>query len=250
MSAMAGNEILDLVRPSIFRLETKFGDTIRWGTAFAVGRQVTKNGLVLATAAHVLRFPPDTERVAWTLQQFDQDGYVERELRTETPGAREGSIQFSRNDKFDSGVCILPNRTTDGEPFTRDNERPLRMIAKESMAPEGTRVGWAGFAGIVEEYLKHPQLCYFEGVISAAVNRPERPVYIVDGHSAHGVSGGPLWRWTDENQVEVIGIMSAYRGSKMMGLPGFCVFEPIQPVSYYLERVSEEARAEIAAQEA
>ena len=95
-------------------------------------------------------------------------------------------------------------------------------------------MGWAGFPGIVENALGFPQLCYFEGVVSAMVNRNDRKVYIVDGHAAKGVSGGPVWHWSEEkDRIEVIGIVSQYHHT-MTPLPGFCLFEPINPIIYFL----------------
>ena len=85
-------------------------------------------------------------------------------------------------------------------------------------------------------------------MISAAVNRNDRPLYIVDGHSAYGVSGGSLWRWTEQNQWQVIGIMSGYSRAEE-GFPGFCVFEPIQPVTHYLDVANKKLRAELKARE-
>ena len=53
-----------------------------------------------------------------------------------------------------------------------------------------------------------------------------------------------MWTWTTgKNPVES---MSAYR-SPPEGLPGFCIFEPIQHVTDYLEWANKKLRAELEA---
>jgi hypothetical protein len=65
------------------------------------------------------------------------------------------------------------------------------------------------------------------------VNRQDKKIYIVDGHASKGVSGGPVWHWsTENNRAEIIGIVSEYRHLSN-GMPGFCVFEPINSVLWY-----------------
>jgi hypothetical protein len=88
----------------------------------------------------------------------------------------------------------------------------------------------------VEQALSRPQLCYFEGVISAHIMQPDRLLYIVDGHASPGVSGGPVWAWFDAvGSYAIVGIVSEYR--HLFGhpeLPGHCFFEPINPLMEFL----------------
>ena len=71
-------------------------------------------------------------------------------------------------------------------------------------------------------------------MVSATVDKDGKRLYIVDGHNSAGVSGGPVWCWNDERQrAEIVGVVSGY-GDAGGDLPGFCVFEPINPVLGYL----------------
>ena len=242
MSGLRSDDIFDLVRPSIFRIETRWSKDTKTGTAFVVGRLGKENRLVAATAAHLLEFPKD-EPIHWNIRQFDRDGKVEREVNATTTGPDNDRVSYRCHNQCDVGFCVLPDTTDDGRPFTRENEDTQRLIANQSMPAEGTRVAWAGFPTIVNKYLGHPHLCYFEGVVSATVNRLDKHLYLVDGHTARGVSGGPLWQWTEKNGVEIVGIMARYEVAHEEW-PGFCVFEPIQPVAQYLEWWNSEMRAE------
>lgn len=235
--------ILDQLRPSILRIETRWLGGGASATGFVVARTEQLKRLVVVTAKHVLDFPVpvETQQIVWTVQQFDRDGTLTRQLKTATPTSE---MQIHWHTVHDVGFCVLPTASDDGAPFGHEGVQPLKCIQPTSMAPEGAKVAWSGYAGIIEEYLGHPQLCYFEGSVSATSNRAGRPIYIVDGHSARGVSGGPLWVWREDGEYNVIGIMSSYQGPAD-GLPGFCVFEPIQHVSNYLEWANKKVREEL-----
>lgn len=80
-----------------------------------------------------------------------------------------------------------------------------------------------------------PHLCYFEGVVSAMVDADnEKQIYVIVGHVTRGVSGGPMWHWDDiKKRWEICGIASQYQPFTD-GMPGFCIFEPINPVIGFL----------------
>lgn len=145
----------------------------------------------------------------------------------------KGDVPYRTNNDLDVGIFMLPAHDNKGQPLAREDERPLQTIDITSGASTGTRVAWAGFPGIVEGILGFPQLCYFEGVISSMVNRTDKKIYIVDGHGAPGISGGPVWQWSDGNdRTEIVGIVSNYRHDGD-GIPGFCFFEPINTILWY-----------------
>ena len=94
MLGLRSDDIFDLVGPSIFRIETRWFGGGASATGFAVSRLIKAKRPILATAAHVLDFP-ETDRIEWTVQQFDRDGKVERELTVETTdahGERTGMV--------------------------------------------------------------------------------------------------------------------------------------------------------------
>lgn len=237
-----GYEAFRSVCPRIFRVEAAHGAGRATATAFAFARLLESNRLVLATAGHVLNDVPPDNPVEWRFQQFDEDGGLERQVTVTT---REDDVHrpYAFYKLADIGYFILPANDDTGAPLARPNEQPLPVIDVGRRIKEGGRVAWAGFPSQVEHFCKRPQLCYFEGVVSAFCPRPDAPghaAYVVDGHAAHGVSGGPMWHWPeDDGRIEIVGIVSSFRGSPAQAdspvIPGFCVFEPINPLIARIE---------------
>ena len=99
-----------------------------------------------------------------------------------------------------------------------------------------SRLAWAGFPGAIERRLGHPQLCCFSGIICSMIHgEGRRKRYILDGHVTKGVSGGPVWHWSEErDRLEVVGIISCVP-AVTDGRPGYLFVEPINPVMLYLE---------------
>lgn len=234
MSTFPGDKSFEQINPSIFRVETRWANKRAVGTGFVLAMFANSKKLVLATAKHVLDFPDD-ETIAWKVQQFDGNGEVARQVTFGTNAKLKGDVPYRTHNLLDVGIVILPALGDDKATLARAGEAPVRAIDILSGSSTGTRVAWAGFPGIVENALGFPQVCYFEGVIAAMVNRPDRQLYIVDGHGAPGVSGGPVWHWSlEKDRLEVVGIVCGYQpGGKDM--PGFCFFEPINPILYYFE---------------
>lgn len=255
-----GDECLEEVRPSIFRIETKWSKKVSSATGFVVGKLRDSKKLVIATAKHVLDLPKN-ETVWWKVQQFDEHGAVARQTTFGTNAELKGDLPYRTHNILDVGLCALPSFADDKPLLAYEDESPMRLIDPCMGITAGTRVGWAGYPWFVEQALGFPQLCYFEGVISAMVNHPDKRIYLVDGHAAKGVSGGPVWWWSEErNRLEVVGIVSEYSWPdpklpelpeqpdlpkllellKLPGLPGLCFFEPINPVGTFLEHWQEE----------
>ena len=229
-----GDRSFDLIAPSIFRVETRWENKVASATAFVLGKYRDTGKLILATAKHVLDFADD-DVVSWLLQQFSPNGDVEREVTFKTQKTRMGDVPYRAHKLLDVGIVSLPTLANNNKPMARPDEQPVQVVNKMTGVSTGTRVAWAGFPAIVESALGFPQLCYYEGVISAMVDRAGKMLYIVDGHNAPGVSGGPVWWWSHENdRLEVAGIVSGYLPVGQ-DLPGYCIFEPINPLVHYLD---------------
>jgi hypothetical protein len=222
MSAFPGERSFDAIVPSIFRVEARSSAGVSQGTGFVIGMYKESRKLLLATAKHVLDVP-EAETVRWKIERFA------------TNLATKGRVPYSTHDKLDVGIIRLTGVGANGQPTARPDEQPVRVIHVEEGVSPGTRVAWAGFPAVVEDALGFPQLCYFEVVISAMVDQGGKQVYVVDGHGNPGVSGGPVWHWSREHkQLEVVGIVCQYWLDDD-GLPGFCLFEPINLVMEFLE---------------
>lgn len=229
-----GDSTFEELAPSIFRIEAACAGEAFVGTGFTLALFQQSRRLVLSTAKHVVDFPED-KPVDWKVQQFDAQGKVARSICFRSKPRNSGvSPSFTHNNR-DIGLLVLPEFGADGQRFGTESDAPPRVIYITDGVTTGTRVAWAGFPAVIEQTLGFPQLCYFEGVVSALINRAEKHLYIIDGHAAPGVSGGPVWHWSQEkNRAEIVGIVSAYKTVEE-GLPGFCLFEPVNPHMYFLE---------------
>lgn len=225
------------VRNSIFRIEVTDGDRTASATAFCVAILQDEGRLVLATAKHVVGVPED-KTVWWKVQQFNAQSQMLRQIEFGTNKARLRDVPYRTHKELDIGLLVVPSHDKNKKQFLNDVDQPLPLINRSKGVGTGTRIGWAGFPGVIDTLLGHPQLCYFEGVVSSMVDTDKRRVYIVDGHSAKGVSGGPVWCFDDSShQLQIAGVVSSYRSQKheLERLPGFCIFEPINALIYYLE---------------
>lgn len=211
-----------------FRIEARFAGKYMPGTAFCISRLEKSNRLILATAGHVInQLPEDT--IKWLFLQFDENGSVEREIQFTTRPSDPERI-YIYHKSIDIGFIVLPPEDDAGKTIALPNEMPLPLIDDTRRITEGTRVGWGGFPTVFPELMGEPRLCYFEGVVSAFYSRPEEPLYIVDGHNANGVSGGPMWNWPSKgNSIEIFAIVTEY-GMAGEDLPGFCMSVPINPL--------------------
>lgn len=200
-----------------------------------IARLQPSNGIVVATAAHVLRFPKGAQ-VRWCVRSLAEDGSVLGESRFTVDEGKPESRPYRFYLHGDVGFCVLPPPEQESEgQLVKDDLTPLRVISEGQRLIQGTRVAWVGFPGRVEAHLGQPQLCYFEGVVSAFHADGSRGQYVVDGHNARGVSGGPVWHWPETGTgIEIAGIVAAY-GLQESDMPGFCVFEPINPVVAFVK---------------
>ncbi|MFO0839124.1 MAG: trypsin-like peptidase domain-containing protein [Phycisphaerae bacterium] len=205
-------------------------DPVR-ATGFSIGLMGDKDRLVLATAAHVFEGIPFVAAVNWRVAQYDRAGNVTRECRFEM----RGQTDFGCHRTYDLAWLRLPLMGTNGQPFAPPNEPLLPLAPVEIGFDAGTPVGWAGYPLQVERELGRPTLCYYEGVVSACTDG-ERMRYVVDGHAAPGVSGGPVWTVVHRGDpLLVIGVVSSFGHDDTTQIPGFCLFEPINRLSALLE---------------
>lgn len=228
-----GDLSLEVLEPFIFRVTIRADTHESIGTGFAVGRVHKTGQLVLATARHVLS-PPGEGDLTWQVAQFDRNGSPRRAVTFRTKNS-DKSLPYRWHKEFDVAVVTLPMNGWKGEPVSKV-EGGVRLINPQKGLSAGTRIAWAGYPTNVEDVLGFPQLCYLEGSVSAMVDTDGGSLYMADGHVTHGVSGGPVWHSSEEDGCpEIVGIVSHYAPSDEK-LPGFCVFEPINPLFYYLSQ--------------
>lgn len=214
------------------------GPPEQWsGTAFCFAMWRDSRRPVLATARHVLDFRCGTD-VVMRFERFDDE---DRLINTVTVRSQSDAADrpFGFYKHSDIGFIHLPADDDSGSRLFADDEDPLRVLPDDRRLTAGSWVAWAGFAGQVEHFLEHSQLCLFQGTVSAFGRRADRAghaYYIVDGHAAPGVSGGPVWETHPTDGLQVAGIVSSLRAdppSAGPAIPGFCCFEPLNPLVAY-----------------
>lgn len=232
---MTVEETVERVRDRTFHLAVQTAGVSWEATCFYVARLLPSKRIIVATARHAIEFESGST-ATWTVRRFSEDGACSGELTFETVHDEETKRPYRHYKHADVGFVVLPppDYPSSGT-LVPDDLEPLTVLEETRRVVIGTRVGWAGFPGIVGQHLGAPTLCYFDGVVSAFHAQGSRGVYLVDGHNSRGVSGGPVFHWRDEDhRPEVVGIVSGY-GCADAELPGMCVFEPINPIIAFLK---------------
>ncbi len=119
----------------------------------------------------------------------------------------------------------------------------MDRVASEQHMVEGVEVGWFGFPGI-----KDDKLCFFHGYVSTYLEAEK--IYLVDGVSINGVSGGPLLV-IENNRPTIAGVVSAYLPNLATGqpLPGMSMFTSISPAVPILNTLRDMRSAVVQAEE-
>lgn len=202
------------VRIALSRGGKEFGS----GTGVIIGTTRQTRRAAIVTARHVVDLPEGVadDELGLEIQRYNSRGQVQKQVTFSAKG--RGPTDFwvasSKAPGTDIAVIIAPALAADGSEF-------VSSIGSDSIGPVGGRAGpdvgsqvaWAGFPGLIESprALGCPRLCYFQGVVSAFVDRDRAPCLVVDGHAMPGVSGGPLWFVNDDSgSVEIAGIVSQY----------------------------------------
>lgn len=223
------------------------------GTGSVIGFQTNGDDgwlPIIVSAGHVLRKAPNAES-RFKIQKFnwsDPAHPIARTLEFVT-GGKEGrdpcTVTYDGpfNEIVDVGFIRGPKKCIDGDDFFEEliggfpSSGTTGIETGWNYALEGTRVAWAGFPLISTIAAKRPQPCYFEGCVSSVILRDDYHLYLLDGHNASGVSGGPVWTIDSDNgRAKIIGVVSGYHSHKNSPeLPGLVHVAPIQPIRVYLE---------------
>lgn len=173
--------------------------------------------------------------VRWLIERFDEDGRCVGELLWKHDDSNVESRPYLYYKQADVGFCVFPRGCEEKGHLVPPELMPLRVMHENLRLTPGTRLGWVGYAAQVEARLGRQELCCFEDVVSAFYAKGSRGLYIVDGHAAPAVSGGPVWHYPEDREgPEVAGIVSQYWFGEP-GLPGLCAFEPINPIISFLK---------------
>ena len=194
--------IADLVRPQVLRIDQGVGSD--WGTAFTHFGSSGGTRSVL-TAHHIITEIGDKPFRIWQ-------------------GSR--ALEFSPSEENVLFVHSKEMPRLDVISVTVVN-RGLIMPKVQVIDPSehdqvrvGTEVGWFGFPRLDEV---DAGLCFFCGRISNA--ETHKRIYLIDGISVPGCSGGPVFMPLADGTIRIIGVLTDYfphtvkeRGGRL--LPG------------------------------
>ncbi len=209
-------------------------DIVSHGTGVIIAHETISKykGLHIATAGHVLDGFGEGKSM-WEVSRIEKDEagrctevrQTFRDKGTWSSYPRIISCKYLRD--CDIGLIAVENRVDGDEHRLMIDPAKFPQLKVAPMAGylhPGARVAWAGFPGFVADMTGAFNMCYFEGIVSAVPPNP--PVYLVDGHSAPGVSGGPLWILQADGEPIIIGVCIDYRWPDptrpLPGLVGFC----------------------------
>jgi hypothetical protein len=234
-----------IISKYLVRITANNGNGLWTGTGCIIGYirndKYPLKALIL-TAGHVLKdaFNILTE---WSIEHYNDQGLLDKKVIFKTPNDNPNGPNFfyyNADPRLDIGCIFADSKCEDGTSFFNLNNSGIPdyympIIDKKEGAGSGTRVAWAGFPSIVEKHLGFPHVCYYEGVISAMIDTPKHPpLYMIDGHGTLGVSGSPIWAWSDSRaRVEIVGIIVSYLTDQ---LPSFVCATPIHPLIHFLEK--------------
>ncbi|MCH8822338.1 MAG: trypsin-like peptidase domain-containing protein [Planctomycetes bacterium] len=192
---------------------------------------------VVITARHVVADLP-THEVRWKLTRYAEPGQQNATFEFKLPGlmpsfSKIPGVIRTFKPNYDAAAIVIPLVAGVTPPFLEvEKELFPPVIAPGNAVRSGTEIAWAGYPFLITQFLKRPQLCVYRGMVSAAVLDIDPGMYIVDGHAAQGVSGGPVWH-SDDKSHRIIGVVSSYllHGGEM---PGLCHFTPVNQLTKFL----------------
>jgi len=192
------------IRPYIMSIETPSG----YGTAFLFTYNTRKTIAGFATAAHVVDHAHEWKEPIKLINPLTKkELFIKEEDRIILIDREHDSASILiSNDKLDVPQDALP------------------LIDPKKTLAIGAEVGWVGFPSIAS-----PNLCLFTGRIS--VHLKDYDSYLIDGVAINGVSGGPVFYSSNNNQLRIIGTVSSYMPNRIYGdtLPGLLRVQDVTP---------------------
>jgi hypothetical protein len=160
---MKWDQVFGNICDSLLKVTAKYkGGTVS-ATGFLIAKYNPQGKLALATAKHVFRPLPMYTDVEWMLQRYDWKGHGTGCVTMKSNLQKLGASPIRANLESDVGLLFLPKLAFETEV--------VRLLHPNFAIQPGAKVGWAGFPDFVSKTIGAPFPCYFEGVISAVVDR-------------------------------------------------------------------------------
>jgi hypothetical protein len=203
---------VDQIKPHVVRISTPGGS----GTGFLLMNAQRTGLAAIATAAHVI----------------DHAHYWEQPIRIQHSVSGKALVVREHNRAIflhddDTAAIVLSKEDL---PLP---DASLPMVDREKHLRVGNEIAWLGFPAI-----PGADLCFFGGRVSAW--REGQAAYLVDGVAINGVSGGPAFYIGAENNVKIMGVVSAYAPNRATGeaLPGLSVVRSVTKLHDVVQNLS------------
>jgi len=208
-----------------------------------------ENEVQIFTAAHVVKDTPPG-RTKWKIRRLRKtpggDSVVFNHFQTERPIAELSQVvrpdEWAEREPlvetagYDIAALNISNEASDydGNPvpqqrFFDPNEGRLLCDPRSNASVlEAIPLAWCGYPVFMWSIFRPlVPLCYYEGVVSS-VMKPQSapPFFVVDGNSSFGVSGGPAIAEVG-GVPKIVGMFTRYHWHQS-GMPGLCIFVPVQ----------------------
>ncbi|MET3225078.1 hypothetical protein ABIE85_002111 [Bradyrhizobium diazoefficiens] len=198
------------VRPHVVRIQTPNAQ----GTGFLTLYNHDSSWCGIATAAHVVAYA-DMWQLPIKIENDDSTRFL-----------NAGERVIFLDHATDSAVVLF---------VKGDLQLPQTPIALSPMGDPvsiGSEAGWLGYPNTYAE-----TLCFFAGTVSA--RDVSQRFYLIDGVAIHGVSGGPVFHWSNSGEVQIVGVMVAYHANLATGspLPGLSRAQDVSHFHGVIERI-------------
>lgn len=180
--------LADVVRPQVLRIDQGVGSN--WGTAFThFGSSGGARSVV--TARHITAEIGDKPFRIW-------QGSHAHEFSPSKQNAL--FVNSNRLPRLDVQALAVINH---GLIMPKVN---LIDPTEREQVRVGTEVGWFGFPSL--DGVDDAGLCFFSGRVSNA--DPHKRIYLLDGISVPGCSGGPVFMQLADGTARIFGVLAEY----------------------------------------
>lgn len=137
------------------------------------------------------------------------------------------------NPKADLAVIVLINKD-----FDLPDADP-RLFPEDQHIKPGIQIGWAGYPAVAPN-----DFSFFSGNVSCFLQKDL--AYLVDGVAINGVSGGPAFCVLPDDDLNLVGVVTAYIPNRVSGesLPGVCFVAGISPLYHVVKEIKSVDEAE------
>lgn len=211
---------LELVQKYAFKISTPGGS----GTGFMITAPNSQGLCGVATAHHV---------VGHAHQWEEPIRLTHAETGTSTIQHSAERYVFV-NPKADLAVIVFKN-----EEFELPGVDPTLFPEDKHIKP-GIQIGWAGYPAVAPSCFS-----FFSGNVSCFLQGDL--AYLVDGVAINGVSGGPAFCILPDDELHVVGVVTAYIPNRATGesLPGVCFVAGISPLYHVVKEIKSLDDAEV-----